>query len=197
MPWGVAAAAVVGAIASNNAANKGAKASQRATDANIAYQQQRDAQARADNMPFLQGAYGALNRQNAVLAGDYSGFQNSPDYKFRFDQGLQAQDRSAAARGGLFSGGHQADLIGYGQGMAAQGLNDYWAKLAGMAGQGFQAASNLGQWGQQSASNVGNALTQNGMNRASSYAQQGDNWAQAAGAAGNAFAYWNQNRNRG
>ncbi|MUV13594.1 hypothetical protein [Noviluteimonas gilva] len=176
------------------AAKKGADASSDATYMNIWYQQQRDAQNRADNLPFMQSAYGALGRQNDFLNGDYSGFMNSPDYKFRFDQGMQGLDRSAAARGGLYSGGHTADTIQYGQGMAAQGMNDYWAKLAGQAGQGYQAVANVGQMGQQGANAVGNAIMQNGANRASSYAQQGQNWQQTAGALGNAFTYWNSNR---
>src|SRR5690606_29586070 len=107
--------------------------------------------------------------QNAILNGDFSGFQNSPDYLFNFGQGLQALDQSAAARGGLFGGGHSKDLTKFGQGLASTHLNDYWSKLAGMAGQGYNATSDLGGLGSRMAGQIGQQYTNIGNARASSY----------------------------
>jgi len=181
MTWGMVGAAaitVVGGYMANKSANKGAS---KGANAQIAYQQQADAQRRADMMPFMQAGYDALGKQTAFLNGDTSGFENSPDYKFRMEQGIKANDRSAAAGGGLFSGGHYADLTRFAQGTAAQGANDYWAKLAGQAGQSFNASTNMANLGQQSAQYMGNA-------RQSAYQQQGENNAGFYGGTANTLA---------
>jgi cytochrome c556 len=51
---------------------------------------------------------------------DPSQVQNTAGYKFAVDQGNQAINRSAAAKGMLNSGGVLAELAKYGQGMGAQ-----------------------------------------------------------------------------
>src|SRR5690348_4412492 len=157
MTWvavAVAGSAVVGAIASNSAANKEKSATNNAANAQLqASQQAVDEQkreydqSRADQLPFLQTGYGALDKENKLLSGDYSGFQNSPDYQFTLNQGIGALDKSAAARGSLYSGGHSQDLTNYAEGTANKFLNSYWDKLAGQAGQGQVTAGNLGNLG--------------------------------------------------
>lgn len=194
MPWGAVAGAVIGAVASNNASNKAAGAQNSASNKSIAEQQREYDLARQDQLPFLQAGYGALDRQNAALGGDWSGFYNSPDYAYALNQGITASDRSAAAHGALGSGGHSADLMALGQGLATQNFGNYWNRLAGMAGQGQTSASNLGQYGMNMANQIGNAYQNAGDARASSYLQQGNNWAGVAGAAGNAFGQWYGNR---
>lgn len=187
--------AVVGAVGSNMAANKEASASrsaaaaqQQAASQATAEQQREYDQTRADQLPFLQAGYGALGKENALLNGDYSGFQNSPDYQFSLNQGISALDKSAAARGSLYSGGHSQDLTQFAQGNADQFLNSYWNKLAGQAGQGQVTAGNLGALGANVAGNIGNYLTNAGQARASSYLQQGNIGAQQIGAFGNAIS---------
>lgn len=44
----------------------------------------------------------------------------SPAYKWRYQQGMEAVNRTAAAKRMLGSGNRLAELIGYGQGMASQ-----------------------------------------------------------------------------
>lgn len=194
MPWGVVAGAVIGGVASNMAANKessaaknAAAAQQQAASQATAEQQREYDQTRTDQLPFLQAGYGALDKENALLNGDYSGFMNSPDYKFSLDQGIGALDKSAAARGSLYSGGHSQDLTQFAQGNANQFLNSYWNKLAGQAGQGQVTAGNLGTLGANMASNIGNYMTNAGNARASSYLQQGNIASQQIGAWGNAL----------
>jgi hypothetical protein len=46
--------------------------------------------------------------------------EQSPSYKWRFEQGREALNRTAAARGMLGSGNRLVDLMKYGQGMASQ-----------------------------------------------------------------------------
>ena len=169
--------------ANKNAANAQLQANQQS----IEEQKREYDQTRADQMPFLQAGYGALDKENALLNGDYSGFQNSPDYKFSLNQGIGALDKSAAARGALYSGGHSQDLTSFAEGNANQFLNSYWNKLAGMAGQGQVTAGNLGSLGAGMANNISNLMTNSGNARASSYLRQGDIQSQTAGALGNAF----------
>jgi len=54
--------------------------------------------------------------------GDFSmeKFQQDPGYAFRMSEGLKALDRTAAARGGLISGGALKAASRYGQDMASQ-----------------------------------------------------------------------------
>lgn len=69
-------------------------------------------------------------------------FQTSPGYQFQMNEGVNALDRSAAARGGLYSGAQGKALTEYGQGVANQEFNNRLSTLAGMAGSG-QAAGNV------------------------------------------------------
>lgn len=130
--------------------------------------------ARKDQQPFLQAGYEALNRQNDILNGNYTGFMQAPDYTYARDAALQAQERGAAARGGYMGGGADADRIRLAEGLATQNLNNYWAKLAGQTGQGYSAANNLGALGANAASNIGNAYMNAGNARASSYENMGN-----------------------
>lgn len=168
MPWGVAAAAVV-AAGSIYSSNKAAGAQKKAANSSIAEQQREYDQTREDQLPFLQAGQNAVNLQQQYLAGDTSGFENSPDYKFAVDQGFKGLDAGAAARGNLWGGGTDADRISLGQGLATQYANNYWNKLAGMAGQGQSSATNLGAAGQNTANNIGSYLNNAGAATASSY----------------------------
>lgn len=197
MTWvavAVAGGAVVGAIASNSAANKQSSATKNAANAqlqasqqSIAEQQREYNQTRADQLPFLQAGYGALTNEQKFLNGDWSGFQKSPDYKFSLDQELQGLDKSAAANGSLYSGGHSADIMQYAGGIADQFANSYWNKLAGMAGQGQVSSNTLASAGANEGNNISNLLTNAGNARASSYLRNGNIQAQNIGAMGNAF----------
>lgn len=92
-----------------------------------------------------------------------TGFQQTPGYQFAMDQGIQARDRSAAARGMLTSGAQQKELTRFGQGIANQEYNNWLNRIGGVAGQisGDTAAtggvySGLGQSGYNSASQLAN-----------------------------------------
>jgi hypothetical protein len=162
----------VSAYSSNkqsNAAKDAGKAGADASYADIAERRHEYDQSRTDQLPFLNAGYDSLDRQNAFLNGDWSGFENSPDYKFRMDQGIKARDRSAAAHGRLMSGGYGEDLEEFAQGTAAQGANEYWNKLAGRAGQGMTTATNLQGLGQSTANGMSNAYSNAANARASAY----------------------------
>lgn len=86
-------------------------------------------------------AYAAANGTQGTPFG---GFQESPGYKFAFDQGTDAVNALAGARGGLNSGRTMQDLNTFGQGIANQEYGNWWNRLSGLAGSGQNAAANQG-----------------------------------------------------
>lgn len=120
-----------------------------------------------------QTGYEQARPVNALAGGidpRFADFYNSPDYQFALQQGTQTLDRSAAARGRLYSGGYGMDLTKYGQGMASQQLNNYTNRLADIAGLGQVASTNLAGQGQNFANAFGNNLNNAADARASAYA---------------------------
>jgi len=64
-----------------------------------------------------------------------SSFQADPSYQWRLDQGNQAINRSAAAKGMLGSGNVLAELAKYGQGMASQEYGNQFGRLSDLVRQ--------------------------------------------------------------
>lgn len=65
----------------------------------------------------------AFNSNSGTGGGTLSNLaqiDQSPSYQWRYNQGLEAVNRTAAARGMLGSGNRLAELTKYGQGMASQ-----------------------------------------------------------------------------
>jgi hypothetical protein len=119
-----------------------------------------------------------------------SDFQQDPGYAFRLAEGMKAMDRTAAARGGLMSGGALKAGQQYGQDMASQEYSNAYdryqknranqlAPLGAFAEAGQNAAQNTsatnalygGQMGDASRAyaNTQNELGMGGQNRASQY----------------------------
>lgn len=159
----------MGFIADVWSTNKQADAQKSASKKSLAEQARQFDLSRADQMPWLQAGTSALGQQQALMNGDFSKFYSSPDYQFALDQGMQGLDRSAAARGKLFSGGYGQDLTKYAQGMATQNYNNYYDKLAGMSRTGSNTATNLGSLGQNYANAYGREQQKIGDARASAY----------------------------
>lgn len=129
-------------------------------------------------------------------------FQEDPGYKFRMDQGLQAQTRGAAASGRLGSGRYLKDLTAYGQGLGAQEYGNAFNRfqinrgnklnpLMSLAGIGQTATGQQQQASQNFANTAGNLATQGGNARASGYVGSANAWNNAMGGAANA---WQGNR---
>ena len=57
-------------------------------------------------------------------------FQTAPGYEFQRDQGIQALDRSASARGSFQSGGAMADVLDFSQGLADRSYGSWLDRLA-------------------------------------------------------------------
>ena len=102
-----------------------------------------------------QSNYGSRYKQ---LLDDPSKIQQTAGYQFALDQGNQAINRSAAAKGMLNSGNVLAELAKYGQGMASQEYGNQLNAIqqgAGMAGNQVKTMSGLMQNAQQFGLNTG------------------------------------------
>lgn len=92
----------------------------------------------------------------------YGGFETSPGYQFRLDEGIKAIQRSAAARGALSSGATMKSLNNYAQGQASGEYNNYVNSLMNLAGIGSGATSGTASAGAQAAGGIANAYTNAG-----------------------------------
>ena len=163
--------AVVGLGAGLYSANQQKKSAKGAVNAQVkseegalAEQKRQFDLSRGDQMPWLDAGKGALGQMQTLNSGDYSSFKASPDYAWTLSEGMKGLDRSAASRGRLYSGGYGEDLTRYAQGAASTQYNNYYNKLADMAGVGSSTATQLGQLGQ----NYANQYSQNKYNLANS-----------------------------
>ena len=179
MPWVAAAiggSALLGAYSANRAAGEQADAATRAAEAQSGaaryaadLQQKQYEENVQRQQPFYQAGVNAL--PELVQASRYTPFgmdqfTADPGYGFRLSEGQKALDRSAAARGGLISGGALKAATRFGQEMGSQeytnAFNRYQTErearlgpLRTLTGMGGTTASNLGAAGAQNASAVG------------------------------------------
>ena len=70
----------------------------------------------------------------AKLLDDPNAVQQTGAYKFRYDQGQEALERSLGARGMLGSGNRLTELQKYGQDMASQEYDNQFGRLADLLG---------------------------------------------------------------
>ena len=112
--------------------------------------------------PWQEAGVNALAKMQKGIVSDYM----DPSYQFRFGEGMKALDRQAAARGGLISGGALKAAQRYGQDFASQEFGNAYNRLAGLAGIGQTATSNMGN----AAGNFGVNAGQNYMGAANARA---------------------------
>lgn len=194
MAAGQAAGSIAGSYLQSRSARKAARAQAEAMKYVADLQQKRYEQTREDFAPFRQVGTQAINSL-ANLSGlngsaDFSSFERSPGYQFRLQQGEQALNRSAAARGRLDSGATMQDLMNYGQGMASQEFGAHYNRLAGLAGAGQTSTNQLAGFGAQAAAAQGNAMAGMGQARASGYINQGNALSSGIGDLAEIYGTW-------
>lgn len=195
MAIGTAAAilgsAVVGGAVASKAAGKAASAQRDAANTASSTELAMFDQNREDMQPWREAGTAALSQLTAGTArgGDFnrdfslSDFRQDPGYQFRMDQGQQAFERSAAARGGALSGGALKGLARYGQDYASgEYQNAYnrfnndrttrFNRLSSLAGTGQTATRDVASMGTQTAQNIGQNQMAAGNARASGYVGQ-------------------------
>ena len=168
------ASAIFGSQQAGNAAD----AQQQSSEAAIAEQRRQYDQNRQDQAPYMgygQGA-GGLGGLSALMSGnDYSGFENSPDYKYAREQMIYGQDHSASARGRLQSGGYAMDLAQGLNGLASQNLGNYRGSLQWGAGMGANAASGLASLGASAGDSIAKLQHDSGLAAAGKQSAYGNN----------------------
>jgi len=205
---------ISGAEASTSAANTQSDAAKYAADLQYKqWQEQQKLQA-----PFREAGLTSQNKlldylglssnTNAPGFGKYAGdfsmadFQQDPGYAFRMSEGLNALDRTAAARGGLLSGSTLKGAQRYGQGLASQeytnAFNRYQTNrsnqinpLQSLMGAGQTATNTLGTAGQNYANQAGEAAYQGANARASGYIGSANAISNAFGGVSNALTNYN------
>lgn len=128
------------------------------------------------------GTYSMTVNPNSPLQKQFTAptldqVRGTPGYQFQMQQGQQAINNSAAARGGLLSGATLKDLLSYGQGLADSTYQQVFnndlstfntnyssaannvSRLTGLTTLGQNAATMVGNQGLQTAANAGNLLT--------------------------------------
>jgi hypothetical protein len=123
----------------------------------------------------LSGNTSAEGYGSAARNFDATDFQADPGYAFRLSEGTKALERSAAARGGLLSGGTGKALQRFGQELGSQeytnAFNRYQTNranllqpLQSLAGQGQSTANTIGNYGQTMVGDVNASLGNYGTN---------------------------------
>jgi hypothetical protein len=175
----IVGSAVIGAYSSNRASQTQSEAADRAAQ----LQEGQYAENARRQQPFYEAGVNAL--PELIQASKYTPFsmaqfQADPGYAFRLSEGQKALERSAAARGGLISGGALKAATRYGQDMGSQeytnAFNRYQAErtarlqpLQSLTGMSQTTANTIGAAGQNMASNVGEAYMGGANARASGY----------------------------
>lgn len=106
--------------------------------------------------PFYSGGVNAFNQAGQMQTPGFQYSPSDPSYQFRFDQGQKAVQGSAAARGGLFSGGAAKALTRYGQGAASQEFANDFSRNTQLANFGMQGAQGIATANANLASNTSN-----------------------------------------
>jgi hypothetical protein len=206
---------LIGANASNKAANaqagaaeKSAELSKDVADQQVQLQREQYNQTRADQTPFREAGVNALTRIQGGEFGLPSAFQFDPSqvsmdpgYAFRLSEGQKALDRQAAARGGLISGSALKAATRFGQDMGSQEYSNAYNRSYGRAMDEYNSRINQANTGyNRLASLAGIGQTAN-----SQLATAGQNYASGAGSAlgnyaanaGNAYGAAGQARGSG
>lgn len=209
MTWvavAVVGGAAIGTIGAGIAGGKAAGAQEAAANTASATQLQMYNQTRADQAPWRAAGGTAVGQLSAGTAagGEFNrnftmaDFNADPGYQFRMDQGSRALQASAAARGGLLSGGTLKALDRYGQ---DYGSNEYsnaynrynndqstrFNRLSSIAGLGQTSTAQTGAAGTAAANQISSAQLGYGNAAAAGYISQGNAISNGASSLGNFY----------
>ena len=197
MTWvatAVVGSAAVGAYSANKAAKTTAQAAQQGIEAqeqglqqqlafgekSLAAQERMYQQGVELQKPFREAGINALNK--LIPLSDYTKFgaeqfQQDPGYAFRLSEGMKALDRTAAARGGLLSGGTLKAAQRYGQDMGSQEYMNAFNRYQTERNAQINPLQSLVGAGQTSTNQLLNSASAMGQNYATGYNQMGQNYA--------------------
>lgn len=184
LPWLIGGTTLANYLAQTDAAKKAAEAQTSSVASSNALLNEIDLRNRAALAPYTEASKELMPQYLAKIKSGPGEFTESPGYTFRVGEGIKALDRSAAAKGNLFSGRTGKELTRFGQDYATSdydnwlrryydsltpyqsglglGLTATGANVNSSTGVGGQQAQNLLRAGEASASlpiNQANALT--------------------------------------
>ncbi len=164
------ASAGIGAVA----AGKAAKKQKKAADAGIAEQRRQFDVLQRLNQPFIDAGTGAVNQLAQLFGGDMSGFEVSPDFQFRRDEGLEGIAQTLGAGGqGAFSGNALRELTNFNSNLASTEFDRFVNRRLALAGLGGANTRQTGEAAVNTGLNVANLLQNAGNARASGILGQG------------------------
>jgi hypothetical protein len=179
MAIGTAAAiiggSVIAGVAGSRSASKAADAQTNAANTSVAEQRRQFNVTERNLQPFQQAGTAAIGAQQDLLGlnGEeaqstaFLNMENSPGQQFLRDRAQKNLLRNSSAIGGLGGGRVRSALVEQGVGFAQQDLQNQFGRLGQLAGQGQNAATSIGQFGQNSANNISNSMIAGGNARAS------------------------------
>ncbi len=212
-------AAAVGAAGSAYAGKQAGKAANtQAASADRASQIQWDMydQTRKDLDPYKQAGDTSLSQLMGQMTPDgyfnqtYTGqdIYSDPSYQFRLQQGQDAIQSSAAAKGGLLTGATLKALQNYGQESASQEYSNAYNRfnadqtnrynrLSNLVGIGQNAAAQVGNAGAQTAQAVANNTMAGANSIAAGQVASANNWANTANNLGSMATSYAMMKNSG
>lgn len=125
---------------------------------------------------------------------DMSGFFTSPGYQFRRDEGMRGIERTAAARGGAFSGNALRALTDFNSNIASGEFGQYVNQLAGIAGTGQTATSQTAAFGADAANSASRNALFSADARASGIIGQSNAIGQGVSDLAGLYGYYKNNR---
>jgi hypothetical protein len=152
---------------------------------------------REDTAPWRKAGENALTKLVSKVNAGPGKYTASPGYEFRVAEGEKAIERSAAAKGGLFSGRTGKELTRFGQDYATADyqnfLDNYYKSLTpyqSLAGVGQTTASQDAANGNAVAANIAGNTINAGNAAASGYINQANAVSGAANSGMNNFLMW-------
>lgn len=184
----IVVSAVIGGAVAKKGADKAASAQEHATDvANSELGREYDL-TREDYRPYREAGVSVLPQLTEGLkpGGDFNrdftiaDFYKDPGYDFRMQQGSDALEHSAAARGGLNSGATGKALLRFGQDYGSNEFSNAYTRfnndrttrfnrLSALAGTGQTATNATTQAGNQTVAQMAENTLQGGNARAAGY----------------------------
>jgi hypothetical protein len=187
----VVGGAIVGSIIQGNAARGAAQTQADAANAATAEQQGMFNIQQANQKPYLNAGYDALNQIQQNM-GTYNQpftmaqFHEDPGYQFMLQQGQQALQNSAAASGHMISSQQMGNASNYAQNMASNEFGNAFNRYQTQISNSYGRLANIAGLGQASVNGI-NGSAQNAANNISGNIIGAGN-ASAAGQIGQANA---------
>lgn len=185
---------IIGGIMGSGASKEAAKIQADAAKYGMDLMTQAGQQAVGLQQPYYEAGARALPQFENMPGFKAPTVTDDPGYQFRLQQGQQALERSAAARGGLLTGGTVKATERYAQGMASdeyaraydRALTEYnlkYRKLSDLTGIGESAASRAGSFLTGTAADVGAAKERAGAYQAGGVIGSTQSWLDALNSA--------------